>query len=98
MSAQTTARISNRVTEARHLARRMALFIRLTAGSTTLRLVAIALGLSSCAPPILMENPGTHEVAQCYAPGSIVRRWYDRDACVEKYQKLGWVKTEGEKD
>lgn len=96
MSAQTTALISNRVTPARRLAQRMALFIRFATVSTTLRLVAIVLGLSSCAPPILMKNPETHEVAQCYASGDLVRRWYDRDACVEKYQKLGWVKTEGE--
>ncbi|PKU24262.1 hypothetical protein [Telmatospirillum siberiense] len=58
-------------------------------------LATISALLTSCAPPILMKNPQTNEIAQCYAPGDIVRRWHDRDVCVEKYQKLGWVKTEG---
>jgi hypothetical protein len=51
--------------------------------------------LSACAPTILMKNPKTNEIAQCYASGDIVRRWYDRDVCVEKYQRQGWVKAEG---
>ncbi|MDR3435725.1 hypothetical protein [Telmatospirillum sp.] len=57
-------------------------------------LAAISALLSACAPPILMKNPQTNEIAQCYAAGDVIRRWHDRDVCVEKYQKLGWVKTE----
>jgi hypothetical protein len=47
--------------------------------------------LSGCAAPVLMRNPANGEVAQCYAPGNdIVRRYHDRDQCVEEYKKLGW--------
>lgn len=54
----------------------------------------LALSLSSCAAPILMKNPSSGEIAQCYSSGDIVRRYYERDACVEKYEKLGWAKAE----
>lgn len=47
--------------------------------------------LSGCAAPVLMRNPGNGEIAQCYAPTEdIVRRYHDRDQCVEEYKKLGW--------
>jgi hypothetical protein len=61
-----------------------------------LLLPILVLSLSSCAAPILMKNPGSGEIAQCYSPGDIVRRYYERDECVEKYEKLGWVKAQPE--
>jgi hypothetical protein len=64
---------------------------------TLLSLTAVVSGLASCAPPILMRNPQTSEIAQCYAAGDIIRRWHDRDVCVEKYQQLGWVRADGDR-
>ena len=59
-----------------------------------LLLPILALSLSSCAAPILMKNPNSGDIAQCYSAGNIIQRYYDRDACVEKYKKLGWVEAE----
>lgn len=60
---------------------------------STLLVLAIAV-LSGCAAPVLMKNPTSGEIAQCYASGDLFRRYYDRDKCAEEYQKQGWVVAE----
>ena len=59
-----------------------------------LLLSALLLALSGCAEPIVMQNPANGQVAQCYAPVGVVRSYYERDKCVEQYEKLGWQKTD----
>lgn len=52
--------------------------------------------LCGCASPVVMKNPANGEVAQCYSGAGIIRRYSERDACVEQYEKLGWVKAEAQ--
>ena len=62
-----------------------------------LLLMALAASLlSGCAAPVLMRNPASGEIVQCYAATEdIVRRYYDRDKCVEDYKTLGWEVAAG---
>ena len=54
-------------------------------------LTTLAVNLSGCAPPILMKNPANGQIAQCYAQINDIRRFYERDKCVDSYRKLGWT-------
>jgi len=60
----------------------------------SLPLTLVVATLSGCASPVLMKNPANGQIAQCYSPTNAVRSYYDRDKCVEDYQKQGWVETQ----
>ncbi|MDR3517306.1 MAG: hypothetical protein P4M00_15965 [Azospirillaceae bacterium] len=59
-----------------------------------LLLTLVGSALTGCAAPVLMKDPATGQIAQCYAQTNLIRRYYERDKCVESYEKLGWTKVD----
>jgi hypothetical protein len=59
-----------------------------------LPLPLVAFALTGCASPVLMKDPRSGQIAQCYAPSlNVVQRYYERDRCVEDYARIGWVRV-----